>query len=140
MMMTDCFVFDTNILVSAALRRNSLPREALDKALLHGRILVSEETVSELREVLFRPKFDKYVSIETRLAFLTTLLTEAEEVLITDQITMCRDPKDDKFLDVAVNGAAICIISGDNDLLVLHPFQEIPILVPRDFLNLDWRR
>jgi len=139
-MMTDCFVFDTNILVSAALRRNSLPREALDKALLHGRILVSEETVSELREVLFRPKFDKYVSIETRLAFLTTLLSEAEEVLITDQIIMCRDPKDDKFLDVAVNGGAVCIISGDNDLLVLHPFREIPILVPRDFLNLGWRR
>jgi predicted nucleic acid-binding protein len=56
------FVFDTNVLVSAALRRRSLPRQALDHALEHGGLLVSEATVRELRAVLFHPQFDTYVT------------------------------------------------------------------------------
>ncbi len=138
MMTPNRFVFDTNVLVSAAIRRHSLPRQALDTALRRGRVLISLETVTELREVLFRPKFDKYVTEETRLVFLTTLLAEAEVVRVSEQLTVCRDPKDDKFLDVAVHGAATCIISGDDDLLVLHPFRAIPILTPHAFLECEW--
>jgi putative PIN family toxin of toxin-antitoxin system len=96
---------------------------------------MSEATFRELREVLFRPKFDKYLTEQTRLLFLATLLGEAEAVNITEQIKICRDPNDDKFLDVAMNGAATCIISGDEDLLVLHPFRTIPIITPRAFLD-----
>ena len=66
--MTNRFVFDTNVIVSAALRRQSIPRQALDIALTHGHVLLSQETVSELREVLFRSKFDKLVVPETRLS------------------------------------------------------------------------
>ncbi|HEY0602504.1 MAG TPA: putative toxin-antitoxin system toxin component, PIN family [Herpetosiphonaceae bacterium] len=132
------FVFDTNVLVSAAIRRYSLPRQALDHVLLRGHLLMLEVTIHELREVLFRPKFDKYVSMQTRLLFLTTLLNEVEAVTITQQIVVCRDPRDDKFLDLAINGGANCIISGDEDLLSLHPFRTIPIFTPRAFLEQQW--
>lgn len=54
---------------------------------------------------------------------------------ITTHVTVCRDPKDDKFLEVAVNGAATYIITGDNDLPVLHPFRGIPIVTPRTFVD-----
>jgi putative PIN family toxin of toxin-antitoxin system len=132
---TERFVFDTNILVSAALRRHSLPRQALDRALAQGKLLVSEVTVRELQEVLFRPKFDEYLSEQSRLLFLATFLSDVEAVEITEHVIACRDPNDDKFLDVAVNGAATYIISGDKDLLVLHPFQTISIVTPRAFLS-----
>lgn len=56
-------------------------------------------------------------------------------VAIAESVHECRDPKDDKFLDVAINGQASCIVSGDNDLLVLDPFRGIEILTPRDFLE-----
>lgn len=58
-----------------------------------------------------------------------------QTVKIEENIRICRDPKDDKFLEVAVNGTATYIISGDNDLLVLHPFRAIPIVTPRTFLD-----
>jgi putative PIN family toxin of toxin-antitoxin system len=132
---TERFVFDTNTLVSAALRRHSLPRQALDLALAQGKLLVSELTVRELEEVLFRPKFDRYLSEQSRLLFLATLLSNVEAVEITEQVIVCRDPTDDKFLDVAVNGSATYIVSGDKDLLALHPFRTISIVTPRAFLS-----
>jgi predicted nucleic acid-binding protein len=49
----------------------------------------------------------------------------------------CRDPRDDKFLEVAFNGRADVIISGDADLLDLNQFRGIPILSPRDFLSYE---
>jgi predicted nucleic acid-binding protein len=52
-------------------------------------------------------------------------------------IRACRDPRDDKFLEVAVNGRADAIVTGDQDLLVLNPFQGIPILSPAGYLELE---
>jgi putative PIN family toxin of toxin-antitoxin system len=99
-----------------------------------GRLLVSEATVAELDEVLRRPKFDKYVSEEQRLEFLAALVREAELTTIVTSIVACRDPKDDKFLELAVSGQATHILTGDTDLLVLNPFRGIAILTPQDFL------
>ncbi|NUM49290.1 MAG: putative toxin-antitoxin system toxin component, PIN family [Anaerolineales bacterium] len=86
-------------------------------------------------DVLGREKFNKYVSEEERLEFLSGLLQEVELIEISEPVSECRDPKDDKFLELAVNGKAECIISGDGDLLSLHPFREITIVTPRDFLE-----
>lgn len=63
------------------------------------------------------------------------LLLTAELVGITERIAVCRDPTDDKFLELAINGAADVIVSGDADLLVLHPFRGIPILSPAGFIR-----
>ena len=133
------FVFDTNAIVSAALLNGSVSRRAFDKALDGGTILVSAETIGELDDVLGRPDFARYLAEDERLEFLAVLLHETELVQVTHQIRACRDARDDKFLELAMSGAADCIVSGDQDLLVLHPFQGVPIVTPRDFLDEMWQ-
>lgn len=81
------FVADTNVVVSALLLPTSTPRKALDRALAHGKLLISFATVAELHEVINRPKFGKYVSEENRVAFLTALVREAELVDVSGFIT-----------------------------------------------------
>jgi uncharacterized protein len=127
-------VIDTNVVVSAALLPRSLPRQAFDRSLEHGTLLISSATVAELNDVLRRPRFDTYVHEDERLAFLSTLVRDAELVEVTEVVTDCRDAKDNKFLELALNGQATHIVSGDGDLLVLHPFRGIPILTPQGFL------
>lgn len=129
-------VIDTGVVVSAALLPRSIPRQAFDKVLRDARVLVSDSTIAEFDDVFRRPKFNKYVSEELRLEFLAALVTAAEVVEITEQITACRDPKDDKFLSLAVSGKASHIITGDKDLLVLNPFRAVAVVTPQDFLAL----
>lgn len=129
-------VFDTNAIVSAALLKKSAARQALDVALAQGHLLVSLETLNKLNDVLRRPKFNKYVTEHERLQFLAALTREAALVEVTAVITQCRDPKDNKFLELAVSGEAHYIVSGDKDLLVLHPFKNIPIVNPGQLINL----
>jgi putative PIN family toxin of toxin-antitoxin system len=128
------FVFDTNVLISALLFSQSKPRQALDKAQDMGIVLLSNDVFSELETVLSRPKFERYITLEKRTEFLeelaeTTLFIEPDET-----INACRDPKDNKYLELAVSGQAAFIITGDEDLLVLNPFREIPILTVQLFL------
>ena len=134
------FVFDTNVIVSAALFAASVPRKALNKALDEGKILVSASVRLELAEVLSRAKLDKYVSEEVRIRFLVALLKETELVEVTEEVSDCRDAKDNKFLELALSGQADFIISGDGDLLVLNPFRGIPILTPGEFLKTSFER
>jgi hypothetical protein len=127
-------VFDTSVAVSAILLPRSMPRQAFDLASAVGRVLLSEATLAELDEVLRRPKFDKYVSEPKRLEFLLSLVELAEVVRVSQRFAVCRDPKDDKFLELAVAGRATHVISGDADLLTLHPFQGIPIVRAKEFV------
>ncbi|MEN9564726.1 MAG: hypothetical protein RIR73_2970 [Chloroflexota bacterium] len=131
------FVFDTNVIVSALLMKKSVARDALDKARTAGDILLSIDVIEELHDVLSRPAFDRYIDEEDRLKFLSLLVKEATLVEINEIVKECRDPKDDKFLELAVNGNATLIVSGDKDLQVLNPFRNIPILSPREFLDTD---
>jgi hypothetical protein len=126
-------VIDTGVAVSAVLLPRSVPRQAFDAA-AGGKLLVSEATIAELDEVLRRPKFDKYVPEEKRLEFLAALVRVAELVKVAEVVTACRDAKDDKFLELAVSGRASHIVSGDDDLLVLHPFRGIAVVTPQAFL------
>jgi putative PIN family toxin of toxin-antitoxin system len=86
---------------------------------------------------LHRKQFNKYLLEEERMRFLAGLLKAAELLETTEKITECRDPRDNKFLELAVCGRADCIVSGDDDLLDLNLFREIPIITPREFLS--WR-
>ena len=90
----------------------------------------------ELDDVVHLPKFDKYLSEEERIEFLTTLVHEAELVNVVETVTDCRDARDNKFLELAVSGRATHIVSGDSDLLVLHPFRGIIVVSPSSFLTL----
>ena len=127
-------VIDTSALVSAVLLPRSVPRQAFDAARRRGRLLVSEATIAELDDVLRRPKFDRYLAEYLRLEFLGALLEIAEVVAAHGDIAACRDPRDDKFLSVAVNGRATHIATGDDDLLTLHPFRGVAIVTPHEFL------
>jgi len=128
------WVFDTNALVSRLLVPGSVPARAVQKGLESGYLLVSDQTLDELAEVLERPKFDKYVDVAERRKFFELLGRVAIRVEILRVIKVCRDSRDDKFLSVAVAGSADAIISGDGDLIDLHPFMGIPILTPAAFL------
>ena len=97
--------------------------------------MISEDMIGEINDVLRRDEFEKYVKESLRVEFLTALLRDAELVQVTENVTACRDPRDDKFLSLAVSGNANCIVSGDKDLLVLDPFREIAILSPAQFLE-----
>ena len=129
-------VFDTNVVISAMLLPLSVPRRALDRAVQGGRPLISAATTTELDEVIHLPKFDKYLSEEERIEFLTALVHEAELVNVVERVTHCRDPRDNKFLELAVSGRATHIVTGDSDLLVLHPFRGIIVVSPSAFLAL----
>jgi putative PIN family toxin of toxin-antitoxin system len=128
------YVFDTNVLISALLFKNSKPGQAFYLALEQGVILLSLPAVMELNEVLRRKKFERYLLEEERERFLAALITEAIMIEITEHINACSDPKDDMFVELAVSGGATCIISGDEHLLRLSPFRGIPIMKPDEFL------
>lgn len=129
-------VIDTNAFVSRLLLPESVPAKAVHKAVDKADILMSEATLNELADVLARPKFDPYVSIKERQEFIRLLGRIVELVPVVYIIQECRDPKDNKFLEVAVNGGAEMIVSGDEDLLVLHPFRNIEIVTPTAYLEM----
>ena len=129
------FVLDNNILVSALLVKNSAPFWVITKVEEMVVILYSEATLLELNQVLNRKKFVKYFTVEEKQEFIVKLIESAELVVITESIDVCRDPKDNKFLELAVSGEADFIVSGDQDLLVLNPFRNIEIITANDFLT-----
>ncbi len=128
-------VVDTNTTISAMLIPGSTPSRAMTFVDEHGLMLVSPALVQELKEVARRPKFDKYVSKLKRLKFVAGVVQRSELVEPTETIHECRDPKDDKFLELAVSGSATHIITGDADLLVMNPFRGIVIVTPQEFLE-----
>jgi putative PIN family toxin of toxin-antitoxin system len=98
-------------------------------------LLFSDSTLKELADVLSRPKFDRYVKSENRKQFLSGLCSLGEFVPIIQLVRECRDPKDDEFLEVALNGRADLILTGDADLLAMHPWRGVAILSPTDYLK-----
>jgi putative PIN family toxin of toxin-antitoxin system len=106
-------------------------RRLLDR---HGGLLKSALTEQEILHVLARPHIAA-VTIPSFRKDLAKLLARAELVTITERIAACRDPHDDKFLELAVNGHADLIVSGDGDLLALNPFRQIPIITPAIFVQ-----
>jgi uncharacterized protein len=127
-------VVDTNVLISRLLLPDSIPGRAVRKAVDIGQLLVSEGTMAELADVAGRAKFDPYLSIADRQEFIRLLGRIAEMVPILRVVHACRDPRDDKFLEAAVNGRADLILTGDRDLLALDPFLGIAILSPGAYL------
>lgn len=128
-------VIDANVIVSSVLSAQGRASQAFDLAITTGIVLMSNDTFGELSEVLLRSKFDRYSNRAKRETFLDELLGLVEFVEITEQIDECRDPKDNKYLELAVSGKADAIVTGDDDLLVLHPFQQIPIVRIQTFLG-----
>ena len=130
------YVFDANVIVSALLFNDSVPGQAFFRALDRGVLLLSPQLVEELRDVLGRDKFDAYLAREDRERLLAGLIQDAELIVPSVRLQACRDPDDDMVLELAVSSGALVIVTGDKDLLVLHPFRGIQILKPAQFLTL----
>jgi uncharacterized protein len=129
------FVFDCNVLVNSFIFESSIARQCWEKAETLGSVIVSDETLAEYKRVFAYEKFDKYVALETRLEFLVDIQEIVEFVAVSHAVKVCRDSMDDMYLELALSGKADCIITNDNDLLVLHPFEKIPIITPLEFLK-----
>jgi putative PIN family toxin of toxin-antitoxin system len=142
-------VFDTSTLVSALLRPETPPYQALFQAFGSADVCASLDTLAELERVLKRKKFNGYLDSELRLEFAAMLCRNSRMFEVPESVTFavrpaCRDVHDNKFLALAAVAGANVIVSSDDDLLVLHPWHELPILSPADFvaaiaLGLDTR-
>jgi putative PIN family toxin of toxin-antitoxin system len=130
-------VIDTNVYLSRFLRPTSVPGRALERAIKGNILLISTPTLLELRDVLARKKFARYVDPHEAEPFLSRVAQAAEHVHIVSCIHACRHPKDDKFLELAIDGKADLILSGDRDLLFLSPFRNVPIVTPMQYLAED---
>jgi hypothetical protein len=127
-------VLDTNVLVSAILSSASTPGLALRLAARNGALLASEATLVEAEEIFRKPKFDGVISPAVRAEFLVSYREAAKLIPIVSRIEICRDARDNKFLDLAIDGQADLIVTGDDDLLALHPFRGIRILTAQQFI------
>lgn len=132
-------VVDTNVLISAALSANSAPALLLRLLLQQARLVFSSQTFAELETRLWRPKFDRYLSMETRRSLLHDFNAVAEWVSLDESAEICairysRDPDDDKFIHTALVGKVDVVVSGDQDLLVLQNVGDVAILSPADLL------
>ena len=128
-------VIDTNIYVSRLLAPGSIPAQAVDRAFNDATVLLSDATLEELADVLGRRKFDAYISPEECKIFIRLVGSAAKIIPIHRHFQVCRDAKDDKFLDLAVNGEGNAIITGDKGLLALNPFHGVAIMSPADYLK-----
>jgi putative PIN family toxin of toxin-antitoxin system len=127
-------VLDTNVLLSGMLFPDSIPSRVLRMA-QSGIVLASDATLLELVEVMGRTRFDRYVERSHRQRLAAEFINNCEMVQVAISIRACRDSRDDKILEVAVHGRADCIVTGDMDLLTLHPFRGISILTPSGYLE-----
>ena len=132
---SDRFVFDTNVLVSALAFPGSIPRKAFDLAMRHGPILASDETLAELHRTLRRPRLARYFTRAEQDVFLAMFASEVSRVEVTERLSLCRDPRDDRFLELAAAGAASHLVTGDRDLLAPDPFRATRIMTPAALLD-----
>jgi putative PIN family toxin of toxin-antitoxin system len=91
--------------------------------------------LEELIDVFLRPKFDRYLLSDERDRFLAALIQESLHIVPTERVAVCHDPKDDKWLELAIAGNATSVISGDDDLLCLDGFRAITITTPAAFVR-----
>lgn len=127
-------MFDANLVVSAALTPGGVSQRALAAARLHGTLAISGAAYQEMAEVLARPKFARVLTEERRLEALEFLSAAALWVEPAMAVQDCRDAKDNRYLELALAARADAIVSGDDDLLVLHPWRGIQVLRPTVFL------
>ncbi len=127
-------VVDTNVLVSATLKESSWPGHTIRLIAKYGGLLKSTAVEEELLAVLQRPRFTGKIA-PFFVDGVRRMLAAAELIVITERIALCRDPGDDKFLELPVNSAADLIVSGDADLVDMAWVRDIPIVAPAAFVR-----
>lgn len=133
-----CVVVDTNVLLSAALLPQSIPAQLMNSLLQTGRLVFTEVTFAELETRIWKPKFDRYLSIENRRALLRDFNASGLWVDVPPEVakqTFSRDVNDDAFIHAALAACASRLVTGDEDLLCLHPIKELSIITRRAALD-----
>ena len=133
-------VVDTNVLLSAALSPNRAPAQLVDRLLAEAQIVFSEQTFAELKSRIWKPKFDRYITMERRHSLLHDFNAVALWVDVSVQIASLRysrDSTDDAFIHAALAAGALRLMTGDDDLLCLDPIAnlELRIATPRQALD-----
>ena len=126
-------ILDTNIVVSFAILAHSRLGQIVNRIIEQHTVLYSEATFAELARTLSRPKLARYLDAQDIELFLRRYEGQGERVQVAQDIRASRDPDDDKFLALALDGHADCILTGDADLLALHPFRDVEILTVEAF-------
>jgi uncharacterized protein len=129
------FVLDTNVLVAALCFRQSFGRRAFDMVMQQGTMVSSLETMAELKDVLSRPRLQRLVRADEVRTFMTFLSSVVMPVMPSQKLAICRDSKDDKFLELALEASAATILTRDADLLVLNPFRSTEVIEPETFVR-----
>ncbi len=130
-------VTDTNVLVSAILAPRSIPNQWVSWCLQHAELVFTDETEAEFLEVISRSKFDRFAAAEVRVSAALAIVGASVRVDVGQMVQACRDARDDKFLDATLAGHARLLVTGDRDLLALHPFEGVAIITPAKAL-MDW--
>ena len=128
-------IIDTNLWISFLISRNF---EKLDFLFSSGKIclLFSEQLFAEFISVTKRDKFRKYFS-EIDINELSMRMRNVAKIIKTTNVqTQCRDPKDNFLLELALDGKADYLITGDKDLLELRIFNKTKIIKVEDFLRI----
>jgi uncharacterized protein len=128
-------IFDCNLLVSGFIFKGGTTRKSWDKAKANHSIIISRNILDEYKRIFSHSKFDKYLTLEIRLELILEIQSVVKIVSVIHKVKTCRDPKDDMYLELDLSGKADSIVSGDADLLVLNPFEGIPITTAREFLD-----
>jgi putative PIN family toxin of toxin-antitoxin system len=129
-------IFDTNALISALMYPESVSAQALIVGVGHFQLAASDSTWAELEAVSSRKKFTKYWAAQDRLLFLAQLAAMTNFYDVITAVTDCVDAADNKFLELAIDAKARVIVSGDQHLRSMHPFQGISIISPSVFLSI----
>lgn len=127
-------VFDASTLVSATFNSHGVPAQAVQHALREDRVAISEPVMTELLDVLHRPGVARFLKPELRSELLGQLVALGIPFEPAERVMDCRDPKDDKYLELALASQTDILVSSDGDLLVLHPWRGVPILRPAEYL------
>lgn len=130
-------VIDTNVLISAMISPDSIPNQVLHRALADYELCVSHETLGELLEVANRPKFAKYLQkTADKNHFIDVIIENAKVFDVVHEVNDCPDPKDNKFLALALSANAVYLVTGDKkDLLAMNPYHGVQIITARAFLD-----
>lgn len=126
-------VIDTNVVASAVFF-GGVPKKLIQE-LFNGSFeaYVSEEIVQEYFET-YEALHRKYEE-KGNPDFLKKIIEKSNIVVPRNEVHVCRDPDDDKFISCALEGKCIYIVSGDKDLLSLEKFDDIQIVKVSDFLH-----
>lgn len=134
-------VLDANILVSAIF--GGIPSRAVTKAMEEGNVFLSSQTLKELLTLGHRlgKKLSLHQMISWNKLYLP-LITQMHVFEVKNKVQLCRDPKDDAYLSLAMEASADFLVTGDKDLLSVsskileqHGLDHLLIVNPRDFLT-----